>query len=178
MPKENLMYNENEYQTKKRELLAAIAKTIQESIERWPDLEVVVVTCTNDGEYVGVSASVSTERAEEILRCAHTASGHVDHAELLDTVAAKSVEDEAIESHHARFLNLEEIANFYRVVALLGAAHVQESLDLPRLTIDMLLNKVPVSSTLIEKFRAGMITLVGVLTPVQLPPARDNNLER
>jgi len=172
------VYNENEYQTKKRELLTAIARTIQESIERWPDLEVVVVTSTNDGEYVGVSASVSTERAEDILRCAHTASGHVDHVELIDTTAARSIEDEAIAFHRARFLSSEEIADFHRVAAILGFGHVRESLDLSYLALDLMLAGDTVHLALIEKFRAGMLTLTGALTPVQLPPARDNNLER
>lgn len=46
------------------------------------NLEVVVVTCTTEGDFVGVSANVDESRVEAILRAAATREEHVDHPEV------------------------------------------------------------------------------------------------
>lgn len=64
----------------KREALVRLSAEIRERLAAGDDIELVVVTCSTDGEFVGVASTVSVERTEAILRCAATRVDHVDHA--------------------------------------------------------------------------------------------------
>jgi GTPase len=64
----------------KREALARLAAEVRERLAPGDDIELVVVTCSTDGEFVGVASTVSVERTEAILRAAATRDGHADHS--------------------------------------------------------------------------------------------------
>jgi hypothetical protein len=68
--------------TAKREALAGLALGLRSQLAIGDDIEIVVVVCTTDGEFVGVSANVSEERADEILCAAVVREDHVDHPNL------------------------------------------------------------------------------------------------
>ena len=63
----------------KREALAQLAAAVRDQLEHGDDIEIVVVTCSTDGEFVGVASTVSVDRTESILLAAATRDAHVDH---------------------------------------------------------------------------------------------------
>jgi GTPase len=65
--------------TSKRESLARLAAAVRDRLTHGDDIELVVVTCSTDGEFVGVASTVSVERTEAILRAAATRDDHIDH---------------------------------------------------------------------------------------------------
>lgn len=63
----------------KRKTMAELAGALRQQLDFGDDIELVVVVCSSDGEFVGVSSSVPLDRTEAILLAAATPDDHVNH---------------------------------------------------------------------------------------------------
>lgn len=64
----------------KRKTMAELAYALRQQLLVGDDIELVVVICSSDGQFVGVSSSVPLERTEAILLAAGKPNnGRIEH---------------------------------------------------------------------------------------------------